>query len=67
MTWKSIYVKWKEEYDGFGRRAQKNTVSLVQAEFAEELKWVARRNPVKKCTTGDGEKGIAIVACSDQN
>ena len=60
---KRLYVESKGTYDGFGRRARKNASILAQAEFAEVLKWVARRTPGKKYITGAGEKGTSKTCC----
>ena len=60
---KRLYAESKETYDGFGRKARSNASILAQAEFAEVLKWVARRTPGKKYITGGGEKGTSKTCC----
>lgn len=61
---KRLYAESKETYDGFGRKARSNASILAQAEFAEVLKWVARRTPGKKYITGAGEKGTTKTCCA---
>jgi len=60
---KRTYAESKGTYDGFGRKARSNASILAQAEFAEVLKWVARRTPGKKYITGAGEKGTSKTCC----
>ncbi|CAL6340024.1 unnamed protein product [Bathycoccus prasinos] len=60
---KRIYAESKETHDGFGTIARKNAAILAQAEFAEVLKWIARRTLGKKYITGAGEKGTSKTCC----